>query len=118
MKKRYTAAYSVASTTIGIGRFISIGSLVVGTLFAVLLFVTSSGNATALSIGWCLLSLLTGVIVGTVIMALGQMMQAMLDIAVNTSPLMDAVLKADILKVRINSSRSDDGVRTVELLTD
>jgi hypothetical protein len=99
MTNRYSTAYRVASFNIIFGKIIIVLSILLGALFILITMVGLHDVSVAL-FGWALIWSLVGVGAGLVVMAQGQIMRAVLDTAVNTSPLMDLDQKAEILGVK------------------
>jgi hypothetical protein len=100
---RYREAYSVATGIISFGKVVQYASAAVGVL--ILLLSTAAALSTEswaqFGIGVVVSVLIGGGgwISGIVIMAQGQLIQAMVDTSINTSPLLDNSSKAQFLGV-------------------
>jgi hypothetical protein len=103
---RYTDAYVVANAIITTGTIVKVvGVVLAAVTVLVVLVLTSSvgaGNFTFWSIGGLLLGALVGLIfwiAGVFVTAQGQLLRALLDTAVNTSPLVSNTEKERIMGI-------------------
>jgi hypothetical protein len=92
---RYRDAYSVARVIVGAGNGVKTVGVIVGILFALASF-AAKGSFVFLGLMAALAAGVFFYIAGVVISAQGQLLQATLDSAVNTSPLLDNEQKAQI----------------------
>lgn len=91
--KRYADAYSVARAAAGFGSVVKIGAVVVGVLVVIAsaLFGSQSDSGLLLLVAGALAGVAFGFpiyILGVLISAVGQVLMATLDTAVNTSPIL------------------------------
>jgi hypothetical protein len=93
---RYRDAYSVARVIVGAGNGVKTVGVIVGILFALSGFV-AKGSFVFLGLMAALTAGVFFYVAGVAISAQGQLLQATLDSAVNTSPLLDNEQKAQIL---------------------
>lgn len=98
--KRYSDAYKVAKGTVGYGTFIKVVSCILAVLAigggALIGLSTSNGQGFFVGVVGGLIIGLSGYILGVVVAAQGQMMMAVLDVAVNTSSFAEGEEKAAI----------------------
>jgi hypothetical protein len=109
--KRYDDAYVLANTTVRIGNAIKIIGLVFATvivlvsLFVMLLSTTETkgvGGDVGLGVVGIVVAGIVGMVcyaLGTLVAAVGQTLQASLDIAVSSSPFLTNDLKAEVMAV-------------------
>jgi hypothetical protein len=89
---RYADGYQAAGFIVGFGAVIKVASIIVGALVVIVSFIASVNeperSAVTLGIGVLMGALIGfgGFITGIVVSAQGQMLKALLDTAVNTSP--------------------------------
>lgn len=93
---RYRDAYSVARVIVGAGNGVKTVGVIVGILFALASF-AAEGVFVFLGLMAALAAGILFYVAGVVISAQGQLLQATLDTAVNSSPLLDNEQKAQIL---------------------
>lgn len=100
--KRYGDAYTVARTIIALGSTVKIIAYVIGGMLAlsgVGIWLSGSSTVAGVGQGAFALGLIVGVmifILGVLVTAVGQILRATLDTAVNTSPLLE---KNDVAKI-------------------
>lgn len=95
---RYRDAYSVARVIVGAGNGVKTVGVIVGILFALASF-AAKGSFVFLGLMAALAAGVLFYVAGVVISAQGQLLQATLDTAVNSSPLLDNEQKAQILAI-------------------
>ncbi|MGA3264063.1 MAG: carboxypeptidase-like regulatory domain-containing protein [Terracidiphilus sp.] len=102
LKQRYQDGYLVASSIVLIGNIVKFLSLSIGAI----VFIVAAANAQAEGTLVLCVGIIAGVVValsgfaiGVLISAQGQIMQSMIDTAVNTSPLIDAAEKAHLIGI-------------------
>jgi hypothetical protein len=111
VKDRYRDAYLVANTTVVIGGGVkvvaSLAAIVIG-LFAVIAagVISSNGGSTAIAVVFAVLGLIIAALcggvlylIGILLSANGQHLQASLDEAVNTSPFLSVDGKAEVMSL-------------------
>ena len=105
MKKRYSDAYLVAKATVSFGNLIKIiGVLLAGVIIVAALFISNQAGAGAAGIvvGGILAASLSGLLLyllGVLVAANGQVLQATLDSAVNSSPFLTDADRAEIMSL-------------------
>jgi hypothetical protein len=98
MISRYSSAYSTARLIIVIGRIVVVLGILIGFLSMTVGF-SLKESSTSLFLIYGLVSILASVVMGIVISAQGQMMLAVLDTAINTSPFMNLKDKAQAMRI-------------------
>jgi hypothetical protein len=103
MMTRYSDAYQIANATVAIGETVKTVSFGAGLLLGV------AGIYAATSLSgwmWCVVGILVGLVVGgggfvlgTLLSALGQVLKATLDTAVNSSPFLENDQRAEIMSL-------------------
>ena len=100
LRIRYGHAYKIALGIVRFGNVVKIGGVLVG---VIMLALTLNGNdhlpdaMITVQAVYALLVGLTGFISGWLIWSGGQLAQVLIDIAVNTSPLLDNIAKAETI---------------------
>ena len=102
---RYSAAYRVSDGIVSLGKLVKIISVLIGLVFIISPFIlrnevpsllaTEQMGTASIIIGVSAIG--SGWVWGLLVEAFGQMIRATIDIAVNTSPLMDTGSKAQFL---------------------
>ncbi len=109
METRYTDAYRIADAIIITGRIVKvIGGVLAAAPVVVGTWLWSSGRSDLASIGVSLLGVIFGFFVwiaGIFVTAQGQLLRALLDTAVNTSPLIGNTEKAEIMGITYTTSK-------------
>jgi len=98
--RRYKEAYVVATGIIGFGTGVKSIGLVTGLGVTILGFLSTRSLGIVVAVTCAVVGALGGTliyIIGVLIAALGQMQYATLDVAVNTSPILEADAKARLL---------------------
>jgi len=102
LKKRYSDAYLVSKVTVSFGNLIKIvGVLVAGVIIVGALFMASQG-AGVFVVGGIVVAGLSGLLfylLGVLVAANGQVLQATLDSAVNSSPFLTDADRAEIMSL-------------------
>jgi len=102
LTKRYQNAYLVANTTNAIGSFIKGIGILLGVIICVAAFVGGSKIGTVVGVVGVIGGIVVGCFIamfGVLICALGQVLRATLDVAVNTSPLLSTSERTEITSV-------------------
>lgn len=100
MMRRYRDAYVVADAVVGIGGAIKIVGVVVAAAISILAFLASGTVGPVVAVVCAGFGLIGGAVIcvfGVLIAAQGQMQYAILDVAVNTSPIIPAESKAGLI---------------------
>ncbi len=102
---RYTEAYVIAAGTIKLGKLIKTGSLWTSAALFLLVLATTKGVPFFIFGGILFVSIIgfIGFIGGTIVVSQGQMMLAILDTAVNTSPLAPSEEKAYVMNLTVTT---------------
>jgi hypothetical protein len=95
---RYSDAYRVSATVVGLGNTVKIGGLVIAGLIF-LMGVRHGGFGTIAALPFALVIGTGGFVAGTMLAAVGQIHKAVLDGAVNTSPFLDNAQRAQIMSI-------------------
>ena len=98
--KRYKDAYAVAAGVIRFGRLVRKVSIIVGVLILFVFLVSGSWFMLIPGVLGAAMVGLGGWVSGMILMAQGQIIQSVIDTAVNTSPLLDNPAKAQFLSIR------------------
>jgi hypothetical protein len=96
---RYMDAYLVARAIVAVGLTVKVSAFVIGAGVVLILLATAGSESARLAIGSLGLGIIVGIpiyVLGILVGALGQILKATLDTAVNTSPLLT---KDEILKI-------------------
>jgi hypothetical protein len=105
-KTRYSDAYRIANGLVSTGQAIKFGSAIVAIAVTLFSFFLLSQEDTFTGIGVLFAGIVGGLTIyvsGIVIAALGQIFRALLDTAINTSPLVTPQLNA-LLLTQLNST--------------
>lgn len=98
--RRYNDAYRVAREVIGFGKGVKAIGLLVAFVIAILGFLAGKNVGIGVAVAGAILGVFMGAlinVIGVLIVALGQTQYATLDVAVNTSPILEMEAKAGIL---------------------
>lgn len=100
---RYRDAYLVAKATTGIGTFVKIMGFVLGFIVFITGFIIGvQDDKPVYTLGGLLVAILIAVpfyVLGVLVSALGQVLKASLDGAVNTSPFLDTEQKSHVMSL-------------------
>jgi hypothetical protein len=98
--RRYKDAYLVANSVVGFGSTIKAVGVVLALLIAIVGFVAAESLGTAAGVACGLVGLVMGAVIyifGVLIAAQGQLHYAILDVAVNTSPVLPDEAKTNLI---------------------
>lgn len=102
LNRRYSDAYTVASGAVTLGTIIKVAACIIGGLIGFMSLIAGGNTSPKLAFVGILAGALIagcGFVWGILVTACGQMMQAAIDIAVNSSSLLEPSDKAQILGV-------------------
>jgi hypothetical protein len=102
LEQRYHDGYLVASSMVLIGSIVKFLSLAFGAIIILVSATNTQNEGNLVLVGGIITGVaiaLFGFVVGVLISAQGQIMQSMIDTAVNTSPLIDAAEKARLIGI-------------------
>ena len=105
LKSRYKDAFNIAGVIVGVGVAFKVIGVILGILIVLIAIVAGSdgrGGASIGLVGGSIVGVVVGAffyVIGTIVSSQGQILQATLDSAVNTSPHINNSEKAEIMSL-------------------
>jgi hypothetical protein len=102
LAKRYSNAYAVANALVALGSVVKAIGVILAILIGLVSLIVGSQTSASIGLAGAVMGIVLGLVVyllGVLLAALGQILRATLDTAVNTSPFLDDKARKEIMSL-------------------